>query len=79
MTRSEGDRVLTDSDIAELIAWRRDLHRRPELSGDERQTAARVAAAMRHAGADRIATGLGGFGRDSGRTLSRHLFASTCF
>ncbi|MGR3553847.1 amidohydrolase [Paracoccus sp. (in: a-proteobacteria)] len=62
MTRSEGDRVLTDSDIAELIAWRRDLHRRPELSGDERQTAARVAAAMRHAGADRIATGLGGFG-----------------
>ena len=37
--------MLTNADIAELTDWRRDLHRFPEVSGEERETAARVVAA----------------------------------
>ena len=36
--------MLTNSDIAELTDWRRDLHRFPEVSGEEEGTAARVVA-----------------------------------
>ena len=38
--------MLTNSDIVELIAFRHDLHRHPELSGQEEWTAAQVAAAL---------------------------------
>ena len=68
---------LTNSDIAELTEWRRDLHRHPELSGHESRTAATVAAMLRDTGPDRIVTGLGGHGvaavYDSGRPGPRVL------
>lgn len=52
---------LTNSDIAELTALRRALHRAPEVSSDEAQTARRVVAALRQ-GPDEVVTGLGGTG-----------------
>lgn len=67
---------LTNSDIVELTEWRRLLHRFPEVSGEERETAARVAVALHALGADRVVTGLGGHGvaavfegRDAGATV----------
>jgi amidohydrolase len=54
--------VLAVTDIAHLIAWRRDLHRKPELSGQEVETARTVQAFLTSTGADRIVTGLGGHG-----------------
>lgn len=54
--------ILTNSDIAELTAWRRDLHRHPELSGEEEQTATRVTDMLEETGPDRLLTGLGGHG-----------------
>ena len=53
---------LGNADIAELTDWRRELHRHPELSGEEADTARRVEAALRATGPDRIVTGLGGHG-----------------
>jgi amidohydrolase len=53
--------MLTNADIAELIALRHDLHRHPELSGQEVETAARVVHALGRA-PDRVVTGLGGHG-----------------
>jgi len=44
-----------------LIAIRRDLHRNPELSGEERRTAQVVADAMRRLGLE-VRTGVGGHG-----------------
>lgn len=46
--------------MTDLVAWRRALHRAPELSGAERATAAAFAA--RVTGADHVVTGLGGHG-----------------
>ena len=54
--------MLTNSDIAELTEWRRELHRYPEVSGDERETAARVTAALAGTRPDQVVTGLGGHG-----------------
>ncbi|MFW2541964.1 amidohydrolase [Primorskyibacter sp. 2E107] len=54
--------MLDTHEIAALAAWRHALHRAPELSGEERQTAATVAAMLREAGADAIHEGLGGHG-----------------
>ncbi|MCC5988788.1 MAG: amidohydrolase [Pararhodobacter sp.] len=48
-------------DMAELVTLRRELHRRPELSGHEAGTAARIAAALAGCGA-RLVQGLGGAG-----------------
>ena len=53
---------LSNSDIAELTDWRRELHRFPEVSGQERETAARVEAVLRATGPDRIVSNLGGHG-----------------
>lgn len=53
---------LGNADIAELTDWRRELHRHPELSGQEAETAARVETMLRATGPDRIVTGLGGHG-----------------
>lgn len=45
----------------ELIELRREIHRRPELAGEERQTAGLVAQALREAGLE-VTTGVGGHG-----------------
>ncbi|MFZ2099837.1 MAG: amidohydrolase [Oricola sp.] len=45
-----------------MTAFRRDLHRTPEISGEEKETAARIARWLADCGADEIVTGLGGYG-----------------
>src|SRR4051794_7958944 len=52
----------TNQDMIELTAWRRELHSRPEVSGEEAETALKVEALLTSAGADRIVSGLGGHG-----------------
>lgn len=54
--------MLDDADIAELTAFRHALHRRPEASGEEAQTAAAVADQLRALAPDMLLTGLGGHG-----------------
>ncbi|MDO9637413.1 MAG: amidohydrolase [Pseudotabrizicola sp.] len=54
--------TLTEQDITTLIRFRHDLHRHPEVSGDEVQTAARVQAALAALGPDEMVTALGGHG-----------------
>lgn len=53
---------LTNSEIVELTAFRHELHQHPEVSGEEVETAQRVAARLDRIGADEIVTGLGGHG-----------------
>ena len=48
--------------IEAMIALRRELHRNPELSGEEEQTAARVVSELTRFQPDDILTGLGGHG-----------------
>lgn len=68
---------LTKADLADLTTWRQELHRNPELSGEEVQTAATVAAMLRASRPDLLVTGLGGHGvaalYDSGRPGPRIL------
>ncbi|MBL4812245.1 MAG: amidohydrolase [Rhodobacteraceae bacterium] len=52
----------SNSDIAELITWRRALHQHPELSGEERETALRIGEMLTPTQPDQIYTGLGGHG-----------------
>lgn len=70
--------MLTNSDLIELAEFRRDLHRWPELSGDEVETARRIRAALEPLAPSRILTGLGGHGVaavfDSGRAGPTVLF-----
>jgi hippurate hydrolase len=47
---------------ADLTAWRRRLHRRPELGYAEHETAAFVAERLRSFGLDAVETGIGGTG-----------------
>ena len=54
------DQVAAQLD-AELVELRRDLHRNPELAGEERRTAAVVAERLRAAGLP-VETGVGGHG-----------------
>lgn len=54
--------MLTNADLIELTAFRRDLHRRPELSGEEVETARTIVAALKALSPTRILTGLGGHG-----------------
>lgn len=54
--------MLTNSDIAELTAFRRVLHQHPEISGEEGETAARIVAALENLHPTEIITGLGGHG-----------------
>ena len=54
--------ALTNEDIAALTALRHDLHRHPELSGEEAETAARIYRALAATGPDKVMTGLGGHG-----------------
>ncbi|QFU10172.1 putative hydrolase YxeP [Rhodobacteraceae bacterium THAF1] len=53
---------IADADITHARALRHDLHRAPELSGLEHQTAKRIATELRDAGAADVVTGLGGTG-----------------
>ncbi|WP_116597582.1 amidohydrolase [Primorskyibacter marinus] len=54
--------MLTNFDLVELTRFRRDLHMRPELSGQEAETAQSIVAALRPLSPDRILQGLGGHG-----------------
>jgi amidohydrolase len=53
---------LSNADLVELTQFRHLLHRFPEVSGQEAETAARVASALQALGPDQIVTGLGGHG-----------------
>ncbi|KSV89756.1 amidohydrolase [Sinorhizobium sp. GL28] len=53
---------LIDREFEALTAFRRELHRRPEVSGDERQTARTIVAALGETKPDGILAGLGGHG-----------------
>ncbi len=54
--------VLTNQDMVELVAFRRKLHRMPELSREEAETAREVRSFLAATDPDRIITGLGGHG-----------------
>lgn len=54
--------MLTNLDLVELTEFRRELHRRPELSGEEMETARTITAALKPMSPTRILTGLGGHG-----------------
>lgn len=53
---------LTNQDIEDLVGFRRELHRFPEISNEEKETAERVIAFLADTGADDGLTGLGGHG-----------------
>lgn len=53
---------LTNKETADLTAWRRMLHRAPELSGQEVETARKVVAFVEETKPTDILTGLGGHG-----------------
>lgn len=67
-------------DIAALTAFRQELHRHPELSGEEAETARRVCEALSPLGPDAVVSGLGGHGVaavfDSGEPGPTILFRS---
>ena len=54
--------MLSNSDLIELTEFRRALHRRPELSGEEAETARTIADALKAMNPTRILSGLGGQG-----------------
>ena len=54
--------TLTNQDIADLVAFRRELHRFPEISGEEEQTARRVVDFLAPTKPDEVMAGLGGHG-----------------
>ncbi len=54
--------TLSNSDLAELIAFRRALHQRPEVSGEEIETARSIAAELLALKPSQILTSLGGHG-----------------
>lgn len=71
-----GNRVLRNHEINDLIALRRALHRAPEISGLEHETAATIQRYLGAVKPDNVITGLGGtgiafefFGVDTGPTV----------
>ena len=70
----------TEDDIRELAAFRHELHRHPELSGEEKETARRVCGMLQSSAPDKILSGLGGHGvaavYDSGKPGPSILFRS---
>ena len=54
--------MLTNQDLSDLVAFRRELHRLPEISGEEEQTARRVVDFLADTRPDEVLTGLGGHG-----------------
>ncbi|UWU25851.1 amidohydrolase (plasmid) [Rhizobium sp. CB3060] len=53
---------LTSEQLAEITTFRHSLHRRPEISGEEVETASAVIDALRAIGADEVLSGVGGHG-----------------
>lgn len=70
----------TEDDLRELTAFRRGLHRNPELSGEEKETAQRVCEMLAPTNPDKVLTELGGHGvaavYDSGAPGPTILFRS---
>ena len=54
--------MLTNSDLVELVAFRRDLHRHPEISREESKTARTIADALAVLKPYQVLTDLGGHG-----------------
>ena len=54
--------MLSNSDLVELVAFRRELHRWPEVSGKESETAGRVVSQLTALKLTEILTDLGGHG-----------------
>ena len=54
--------MLTNTDIAELISIRHTLHKRPEISGEEQETAKAIVTALADIKPDNIITDIGGHG-----------------
>ncbi len=54
--------MLTNSDLVELTEFRRALHMKPEVSGEEAETAAAIVAELEKLSPARILTKLGGHG-----------------
>lgn len=61
-TRKALNMPLTNADIVELTEFRRMLHRHPEVSGQEAQTAQFVQTALASLGPDTVLSDLGGHG-----------------
>lgn len=63
---------LTNKDMLDLVELRHDLHRHPEISGEEKETAGRIRAFLEQAKPDRLLADLGGHGvaavYDSGKS-----------
>lgn len=59
MTDQAGQALFSDQDIRELVAFRHDLHRNPEISGEEYETAQRVVSFLEPLKPDRMLTALG--------------------
>jgi amidohydrolase len=78
--QTEKQMFLTNEDMVELIGFRHELHRYPEISGEEAETARRVAAFLAPVRPDRVLTDLGGHGVaavfDSGKPGPTLLFRS---
>lgn len=53
---------LTDGELSEIRAFRQELHRNPEISGEESQTALRVKDKLALTRPNRIVAGIGGHG-----------------
>ena len=53
---------LTNQDLVDLVAFRRQLHQAPEISNEEYETAKAVEAFLAQTGPDEILTGFGGPG-----------------
>ncbi|MFA7761274.1 hypothetical protein [Streptomyces sp. NRRL S-448] len=53
---------LSDEGVAQVIGWRRHLHRNPELPHREAGTARLVAEELRGFGLDEVRTGIAGHG-----------------
>ena len=53
---------MAEPGMAEIVAWRRKLHRMPELSGEEGASAREVFAFLAPTWPDRVVTGPGGHG-----------------
>src|SRR5271165_1581951 len=54
--------VLTDADLSDFSAWRRLLHRAPDLAGAEAETACEVRRFLAPTAPDQVIAGLGGHG-----------------
>lgn len=63
---------LTDKDMLDLVELRHDLHRHPEIPGEEKETARRIRTFLAQAKPDRLLADLGGHGvaaiYDSGKS-----------